>query len=48
MTGRRTARGWRWRCALCVGFGFDDSEAAALAGFEKHYQQKHASRDKAA
>lgn len=28
---------WRWRCALCAGFGFAADEPAAVDDFERHY-----------
>lgn len=33
--------GWRWRCALCTGFGFTFSEPSATNDYERHYAANH-------
>ena len=35
---------WRWRCALCIAFGFAVSRDAAESEFWRHYHTTHKER----
>lgn len=37
---------WRWRCALCIEFGFTTSQQAAESEFWRHYYTAHSKGDK--
>lgn len=37
---------WRWRCALCIEFGFTASKGAAESEFYRHYYTRHHKGDR--